>query len=89
MPCIVESASLEPKFIAGGVDAWIRPFHFNTGEEIGHLAEDLEQFEHHAGRKSLNLTHVFLPGMSIKSFEVEVGFLRTNNYKWVDLGYLS
>lgn len=39
MPCIVESASLEPKFgnkfIAGGEDMWIRVFDFHTGAEIG------------------------------------------------------
>lgn len=39
MPCIVESASLEPKvgnkFVAGGEDMWIRLFDFHTGEEIG------------------------------------------------------
>ncbi|KAL9269194.1 Serine-threonine kinase receptor-associated protein-like protein [Drosera capensis] len=38
MPCIVESASLEPKygdkFIAGGEDMWVRVFDFHTGEEI-------------------------------------------------------
>ncbi|KAI3844818.1 hypothetical protein MKX03_004539 [Papaver bracteatum] len=38
MPCVVESASLEPKlgnkFIAGGEDMWIRLFDFHTGEEI-------------------------------------------------------
>lgn len=39
MPCIVESASLEPKygnkFIAGGEDMWVRVFDFHTGAEIG------------------------------------------------------
>ncbi|PIN03276.1 Serine/threonine kinase receptor-associated protein [Handroanthus impetiginosus] len=39
MPCIVESASLEPKFgnkfIAGGEDMWIHVFDFHTGEEVG------------------------------------------------------
>ncbi|KAH6781444.1 Transducin/WD40 repeat-like superfamily protein [Perilla frutescens var. frutescens] len=39
MPCIVESASLEPKFgnkfIAGGEDMWVHLFDFHTGAEIG------------------------------------------------------
>ena len=39
MPCLVESASLEPKygnkFVAGGEDMWVRLFDFHTGEEIG------------------------------------------------------
>lgn len=39
MPCIVESASLEPKygnkFIAGGEDMWVHVFDFHTGEEVG------------------------------------------------------
>ncbi|KAI3455363.1 hypothetical protein Pfo_012026 [Paulownia fortunei] len=39
MPCIVESASLEPKygnrFIAGGEDMWIHVFDFHTGVEVG------------------------------------------------------
>ncbi|KAL1551310.1 serine-threonine kinase receptor-associated protein-like [Salvia divinorum] len=39
MPCIMESASLEPKlgnkFIAGGEDMWVHLFDFHTGEEIG------------------------------------------------------
>lgn len=39
MPCIVESASLEPKygnkFIASGEDMWIHVFDFHTGAEIG------------------------------------------------------
>ncbi|KAL7140008.1 hypothetical protein ABFS83_09G091700 [Erythranthe nasuta] len=39
MPCVVESASLEPKygnkFIAGGEDMWIHVFDFHTGEEVG------------------------------------------------------
>ncbi|KAF8393274.1 hypothetical protein HHK36_021515 [Tetracentron sinense] len=43
MPCIVESASLEPnlgnKFIAGGEDMWIRLFDFHTGEEIGSMQQ--------------------------------------------------
>ncbi|KAJ4808739.1 Eukaryotic translation initiation factor 3 subunit I [Rhynchospora pubera] len=38
MPCIVESASLEPKngsrFITGGEDMWVHLFDFYTGEEI-------------------------------------------------------
>ncbi|CAO2822746.1 unnamed protein product [Amaranthus hypochondriacus] len=38
MPCLVESASLEPKygikFVAGGEDMWVRLFDFHTGEEI-------------------------------------------------------
>ncbi|KAL9270228.1 Serine-threonine kinase receptor-associated protein-like protein [Drosera capensis] len=38
MPCIVESASLEPKygdkFISGGEDMWVHVFDFHTGEEI-------------------------------------------------------
>lgn len=41
MPCIMESASLEPKFgnkfIAGGEDMWVHVFDFHTGEEIGKL----------------------------------------------------
>ncbi|KAK6127951.1 hypothetical protein DH2020_038301 [Rehmannia glutinosa] len=40
MPCVVESASLEPKFgnkfIAGGEDMWIRVFDFDTGKEVVH-----------------------------------------------------
>lgn len=39
MPCIMESASLEPrfgnKFVAGGQDLWVHVFDFHTGEEIG------------------------------------------------------
>ncbi|CAI9779960.1 unnamed protein product [Fraxinus pennsylvanica] len=39
MPCVVESASLEPKygnkFIAGGEDMWIHVFDFHTGAEVG------------------------------------------------------
>lgn len=39
MPCIVESASLEPtygnKFVAGGEDMWVRVFDFHTGAEVG------------------------------------------------------
>ncbi|KAK4410587.1 Serine-threonine kinase receptor-associated protein [Sesamum angolense] len=39
MPCIMESASLEPKFgnkfIAGGEDMWVHVFDFHTGAEIG------------------------------------------------------
>ncbi|XP_075490718.1 uncharacterized protein LOC142529162 [Primulina tabacum] len=39
MPCIVESASLEPKygnkFIVGGEDMWIHVFDFHTGAEVG------------------------------------------------------
>lgn len=39
MPCVVESASLEPKygnkFVAGGEDMWIRAFDFHTGAEVG------------------------------------------------------
>uniref|UniRef100_A0A7N0SVU7 Serine-threonine kinase receptor-associated protein n=1 Tax=Kalanchoe fedtschenkoi TaxID=63787 RepID=A0A7N0SVU7_KALFE len=39
MPCVMESASLEPKngnkFIAGGEDMWVHIFDFHTGEEIG------------------------------------------------------
>lgn len=39
MPCIVESASLEPKsgnkFVAAGEDMWVRVFDFHTGREIG------------------------------------------------------
>ncbi|CAA2982114.1 serine-threonine kinase receptor-associated -like [Olea europaea subsp. europaea] len=39
MPCIVESASLEPKycskFIAGGEDMWIHVFDFHIGIEVG------------------------------------------------------
>ncbi|KAG6426000.1 hypothetical protein SASPL_110213 [Salvia splendens] len=39
MPCIVESASMEPKygnkFIAGGEDMWVHMFDFHTGVEIG------------------------------------------------------
>lgn len=39
MPCIVESASLEPKygnkFIAGGEDMWVHVFDFHTGAEVG------------------------------------------------------
>ena len=39
MPCMVESASLEPKygnkFVAGGEDMWVRVFDFHTGQEIG------------------------------------------------------
>lgn len=39
MPCIVESASMEPKygnkFIAGGEDMWVHVFDFHTGVEIG------------------------------------------------------
>lgn len=38
MPCMVESASLEPKygnkFVAGGEDMWVRVFDFHTGQEI-------------------------------------------------------
>lgn len=39
MPCIMESASLEPrlgnKFVAGGQDMWVHVFDFHTGAEIG------------------------------------------------------
>ncbi|XP_073035800.1 uncharacterized protein [Primulina eburnea] len=39
MPCIAESASLEPKygskFIVGGEDMWIHVFDFHTGVEVG------------------------------------------------------
>ncbi|KAG6430003.1 hypothetical protein SASPL_108062 [Salvia splendens] len=39
MPCIIESASMEPKygnkFIAGGEDMWVHMFDFHTGVEIG------------------------------------------------------
>lgn len=39
MPCIMESASLEPtygnKFVAGGEDMWVHVFDFHTGAEIG------------------------------------------------------
>lgn len=42
MPCIVESASLEPiygnKFIAGGEGMWVRVFDFHTRDEIGMLS---------------------------------------------------
>ncbi|CAN6456199.1 unnamed protein product [Victoria cruziana] len=38
MPCMVESASLEPKFgnkfVAGGEDMWLHLFDFHTGEQI-------------------------------------------------------
>eukprot|EP00252_Welwitschia_mirabilis_P007069 TRINITY_DN18120_c1_g1_i2.p1 TRINITY_DN18120_c1_g1~~TRINITY_DN18120_c1_g1_i2.p1 ORF type:complete len:124 (-),score=24.30 TRINITY_DN18120_c1_g1_i2:573-944(-) len=38
MPCMVESASLEPTmgnlFVAGGEDMWVRLFDFHTGDEI-------------------------------------------------------
>jgi serine-threonine kinase receptor-associated protein len=38
MPCVVESASLDPKygdkFVSGGEDMWVRVFDFFTGEEI-------------------------------------------------------
>ncbi|KAJ3691924.1 hypothetical protein LUZ60_012274 [Juncus effusus] len=38
MPCIIESASLDPKngnrFIAGGEDMWVHLFDFYTGQEI-------------------------------------------------------
>lgn len=41
MPCMVESASLEPKFgnkfVAGGEDMWLHLFDFHTGEQIGLL----------------------------------------------------
>lgn len=43
MPCIVESASLEPKygnkFIAGGEDMWVHVFDFHTGQEVGKFPE--------------------------------------------------
>ncbi|XP_042061971.1 serine-threonine kinase receptor-associated protein-like isoform X2 [Salvia splendens] len=43
MPCIVESASMEPKygnkFIAGGEDMWVHMFDFHTGVEIGKLQQ--------------------------------------------------
>lgn len=39
MPCVIESASMEPKygnkFIAGGEDMWVHVFDFHTGVEIG------------------------------------------------------
>jgi serine-threonine kinase receptor-associated protein len=41
MPCVVESASLDPKygdkFVSGGEDMWVRVFDFFTGEEIGNF----------------------------------------------------
>ena len=49
MPCIIESASMEPKygnkFIAGGEDMWVHMFDFHTGVEIGNLVLILCIFE--------------------------------------------